>query len=778
MKKLILTLSLLAIAAMSATRVTPINSAEAIFAPFWDSTLGEHLKWSVTHGRIELSFPAVYFYWEKKKAPSKDADVEMTRAESFSCEGYDHLIFFGRVPMNDTLRITLETDKGTLTKEWLTSSSASDEYLMPLDGATTIDKITFQLFELPESKSHSGLLLWYGLQNAAKLEEFMKERQAFASQPLDVFLAPKGTEATFKGKVGLLGSNEMIEKAQGLYQQYLENGGNPIAIDGLDTYKPELSIADCSNIANQMMFGRPRDRVRNLRSITDLLKKGLIAKDQKMMEAAAHTAIVYGLIPNWDCTCISDFRDSSWDQRVFAHAAIAEQVAIALDYTSELMSPAGRQLLYRRLGEYAIGWINYNIWRYTYLFGNNQLSVFSRGRIAAYLVLEKAEGWNTSRIPPYTDLAFKEMLDSVAILVHPDGSFLEGPPYFNYTLTSVQPILEMYSMARRKPLADITPDCLKNLANFADVFISTDRRGSMIPVSSGQGNGRGTLPTLAQFFAIIAPESQWVKLYHEAVNHTTWVNDIFFLNRMSLVRASNPPVRPLAELPVMGMMASTRFVDLKVTNPICNHKKVTKLLLCGTKKAAKCHRHNDRGSFVLEYGGDTFAADPGGQSYADEDGHLVKRSDYHNMLVPANMPDNEPLAVSSADIRPVGTGDETSFHAEINPQPSSELYFKSWHRVFDSPNPRTYSITDSYELKENHSAASFLWITELPFKKIAENQVRIEGESATAIITFPNDMTFSSEVLIVRKKEKYNRLRFTRNQPSGTFTIHVAFQDE
>ena len=56
--------------------------------------------------------------------------------------------------------------------------------------------------------------------------------------------------------------------------------------------------------------------------------------------------------------------------------------------------------------------------------------------------------------------------------------------------------------------------------------------------------------------------------------------------------------------------------------------------------------------------------------------------------------------------------------------------------------------------------------------------MRIDGKNASAVITFPNDMAFSSEVLIVRQKEKYNRLRFTRNQPSGTFTIHVTFQDE
>ena len=771
MKKRLLSILLtLSTLAMSATRITPINPAEAIFAPLWDTNLMENPKWAVNHGRLSFSFPGTYFYWDKKTAPSEEADFEIVRNESFSCAGYDHLMFFGRVPTNNTLRITLETDKGTLVKEWHTAAIGSDEYVMPLEDATTVNQITFQLFELPECRSHSGLLLWFGLQNAAKLEEFMAQRKAFASQPLDVFLAPEGTQANFKGRIGLLGTNEMIEKARELYQQHLENGGAPITLPDFEGFTPEESIAECTNYANSSMFARQRDRSRKWMSIPDLIKKGLILKDQKALEVAAKLAIIHGLIPNWDCTFMSEFRDSCWDQRVFAHADVAALIAFALDYTSELMSEAGRQLLYRRLAQYGLGWINFNIWRFTYLFGNNQLSVFSRGRIASYLVLEKASGWNNSRIPPYTDLAFSEAMASITALIHPDGSFMEGPPYFGYTLSSVQPILEMYSNARKKPITEIMPQNLQNLGKFADVFISTDRRGGMVPISSGQGNGRGAMLSTVQFLAICAPDSQWVRLYNNMMKASPnpWVSDILFLDKLDRVPKENPPMPAVAELPIMGMMASHRRVD----------GKNVKLLLCGGKENSRCHRHNDRGSFVLEYGGDTFAADPGGQSYADEDGHLVKRSDYHNMLTPTNMPDNEPLAVSTADIRPVGTGDETSFHAEFNPQPSSGDFFKVWRRAFDSPNPRSFSITDTYELAPAYTSASFLWITELPFKQVGDNQVRIEGKNADATITFPKELAFSSETLTVRQKEKYNRLRFTSNIPAGSFTIQVEFQDK
>ncbi len=101
-----------------------------------------------------------------------------------------------------------------------------------------------------------------------------------------------------------------------------------------------------------------------------------------------------------------------------------------------------------------------------------------------------------------------------------------------------------------------------------------------------------------------------------------------------------------------------------------------------------------------------------------------------------------------------------------------------WNRTFDSPNPRSYSITDSYELKENHSAVCFLWVTELPFKQIADNQIQIDGKNATAVITFPKELSFSSDVLIVRKKEKYNRLRFTCSKAAGEFTINIVFLDK
>ena len=213
----------------------------------------------------------------------------------------------------------------------------------------------------------------------------------------------------------------------------------------------------------------------------------------------------------------------------------------------------------------------------------------------------------------------------------------------------------------------------------------------------------------------------------------------------------------------MGVMASTRFFE---GEPV-------KILLIGTKAGMHHHRHNDRGSFVLEFAGDTYAADPGGQIYADADSGLVRRSDYHNMLVPDIIPDNEPMAIAKADVYPCGNGDETSFAAEILPAPSSYDYFTEWKRSIHSTTPNRILFRDEYRLTKNHKSARFLWITQLPWTKIQDGVIRLDGKDSYALISYPADLKFHVQELKVRGKEIFHRLNFEKEGESGTIDIQV-----
>ncbi len=763
---IILSLIVFSIGLNAATRVTPINPAEAVFAPFWDYDLGEMKKWKTNSGQLSQVFTGTVFSWEKRdSAPGKPA-FEAVRNEPFSCAGYDQFIYCGKFPPGAKFRIVLDTDKGERTAEWDATRPFRDEYMLPLQGASEIRKITVRVFDTGKNNVRSGQFLWMGLRNDEQLRLLLEQRQRFAQQPLDLFLAPKGTVPSFKGKVNLLGAPAELAKVQEAYQQRKkELGQDFISEKDLDRYEPEKLLADTLPFANEYIFGRVRDENRNFKQPRELIQKAVIARNPKMMELAVRTALVYALTPNWDTAFLSDFADSGWDQRVFSNTVVAESVALALDYGDDLLSEAGRSLLQKRLALEGLGQINYNIWRYTYLFGNNQLTVFTRGRIAAYLTLEKSRGWNGPRVKPYTELAMNELYDSLASLVYEDGSFLEGPAYFFYTLSNAQPILEMYSSVRNKKMSDVLPPRLKKLGAFADVFISTDRRGGLIPFSSGQGEGRHASAMIYQFLSLLAPDSQWTTLYHDKVRQmgSDWVADVAFLTNRSQVAPGPVPPKAFTVLPTMGMMASTRFFEGR---PV-------KILLAGTRKNTQCHRHNDRGSFVLEFDGDTYAADPGGQNYADADADNVKRSDYHNMLVPADMPDNEPLAVSRENVYPVGKGDEKSFRAEILPAPSSYNYFTEWKRTVDSPTPDKFTIADDYVLTPGRKAARFVWITELPWKKVDDTTIRLDGQTSYALIRFPKDLTFSVETLTIRRKEKFSRLSFEKKAPSGRIEIKV-----
>lgn len=754
--------------AWAAVRVTPINPAEAVFAPFWDMELRELSKWKVNAGSVQREWANTSYRWDRKNIQPGKPAFEITMNETFSCEGYDTLLVTGRTPQQAKIRVELDTDQGKRSCEWTAVRPVRDEYAMKLDSAKTIRKITYQVFDTGKNKGTEGTLLWMGLQNSKGLKELLDQRKRFAAQPLDLFFQTDRPDVKFRGRVNLLAPAGQLEAVQIAYQQRkLKLEKDFIFENKLDEYVPEKLLTDTLPFANPHLFGRIRDDGRNFRDLRGLFGKALITKNRELLEKAVRAAVVIALTPNWDCTFLSDFPDSGWDQRVFSQAYAAEFVALALDYGDDLLSQAGKTLLLKRLAQDGLGSINYNIWRYAYLFGNNQLSAFTRGRIAAYLTLEKAYGWNGPRVKPYTELAMSELFDSADKLFWQDGSFMEGPGYFFYTVSSIQPVLEMYAGVRGKTFREFVPEKMKKLGAFGDVFISTDRRGGVIPVSSSQGEGRHAAIPTYQFLAMLSPDSQWVTLYHSRMSkwkdNDYWIPDVTTMAHHAEVAPGPVKVKPLSALPLMGVAASTRFAG----------EAPVKLLMVGTKANSHCHRHNDRGSFVLEFAGDTYAADPGGQNYADADGHMVKRSDYHNMLVPGVMPDNEDLMVASADVYPKAEGNETSFHAEILPAPSSRPYFAEWKRVIDSPAPDRFVFRDEYRLTPGHSAARFLWITELPWKQLEPGVIRIDGKDSYALIRYPKDLNFQADVLTIRRKEKFNRLSFGKNAAAGVIEIEV-----
>ena len=307
--KLFTLASLLAYALAAApTRVTPINPAEAVFAPFWDYDMQEMRNWNVVKGKTAHPFGATEFSWSRNHSEAGKAAFLMERANPVPCARYDRLISCIRLPVGSTLKITLDTDAGIKEYSWTGKSPYRDEYVMPLDGAKEIRKITLEIFDTGKNAVTKGAFMWMGLQNSRNLELIQEQRRQFAEQPLDMFMAPKDTVPSYQPGVGLLGRGLRLKRIQDEYREMKKKAGHELLTESLpDGYAPEKEMSDVLPFANPKIFGRIRDDSQKLRRLSGMLQKGVIEENPDLMRMAVRTALVMALTPYWDRTLLSDF---------------------------------------------------------------------------------------------------------------------------------------------------------------------------------------------------------------------------------------------------------------------------------------------------------------------------------------------------------------------------------------------------------------------------------------------------------------------------------------
>jgi hypothetical protein len=122
--------------------------------------------------------------------------------------------------------------------------------------------------------------------------------------------------------------------------------------------------------------------------------------------------------------------------------------------------------------------------------------------------------------------------------------------------------------------------------------------------------------------------------------------------------------------------------------------------------------------------------------YANPVTDLLKQCQRHNMLTPWS--DDErprPRNPIAEDVKPVGTGDATRFHATIDAAPGWQGWFSQWQRTWDSPTPDTLAITDTWAVERGRGAV-FHWTTRLPIT-LDGRRVVIQGRRARAELTLP-----------------------------------------
>jgi hypothetical protein len=480
-----------------------------------------------------------------------------------------------------------------------------------------------------------------------------------------------------------------------------------------------------------------------------------------------------------------------WEHRAFVPSLVMYDCSLILDLCGEWFTDYGRQLILRRLAEEGQGTNNYNSWWYEYIYWCNQTAWFMPGRMYAYLVLEKTlpVRWDPypkpeqSRVVPYTDLALADLQENLSRILLPDGGYTEGPAYFTFTARQALLTYYYYARARKAEVRKFVPKALYATALMAETLVSTADDAPMILICDAQYVPQEGVA----FLAWLMPDSHWVTIFRKSVAHTGQPMTLLAQNLSKEIPVSGPLLRPLVEMPAIGQMASHR----KLGN------EWVKIFLMGNQSGAS-HTHEDKGSFVLEFAGDSFAKDFGICDYSNPLADMMKHAQRHNMLVPLAPHGARPRPKNPifADITPDGRGDANAFHASMDVTAGWEGWYRRWTRTWDSPTPSELTITDDWEV-EHGDGVVFHWTTPLPISLDAsKRRAVIEGRRGRAIVTWgagieatveslPLEEPVWKDVLRERKEaylvttllpEMQPRLSLVQRGPRGKLVVRVRLE--
>jgi hypothetical protein len=782
-------------------KITPINAAEAVIEAFFDENLSGLPQWQIDpsggDGLIVIQKWAwVQYDWQRPPVDAKTPALRMTRDYAFECADYDALIFSLVAPPGARVALIARTDRGERRLLSAPFGAKKCELSLGLEGASKLLGLTVEIYADAEKSTGAacGWFNWIGLQHAATLERYLRQFARF-DERWENYLQPADYEPNFEPVYGLHLTRDELADARAKLAAAGGPGTSPLWELAEDARQivPEAGMSEYVNFWNDTRFNRVRDTGKHLLTHGgNAAQAAVLFRDKELGRLAARYAMCMAHTTRWDPSFMSWMTGCKWEHRAFVPSLVMYDCALILDLCGEWFTPYGREVLLRRLAEEGQGTNNYNTWWHIYIFWCNQTAWFLPGRMYAYLVMEHAlppreEAYpkpEVSRVAPYTDLALADLQDNLAKILLPDGGYTEGPMYF--TFTARQALISYYYYARARGLdaRSLVPAALYATATMAETLVSTADEAAMILICDAQYIPQEGVA----FLAWLMPDSQWTTIFRKSVARTNGQPMTLLAQNLARdIPMTGPVFKPLVDMPAIGQMASHR----KLGN------EWIKLFLMGNQAGAS-HTHEDKGSFVLEFAGDTFAKDFGICDYSNPLADQMKHAQRHTMLTPLVSSGVRPKPANPimADITPQGRGDETAFHATMDVTAGWEGWFTKWLRTWDAPNPAELAITDDWAITRGEGVV-FNWTTSLPLTLDAANRrAVIEGRRGRVTLTWDESIEAVFEELplqepvwidvLKERKEAYfcstpipetqPRLSLIQRGRAGRLVVRVDFE--
>jgi hypothetical protein len=751
---------------MPLLKAIAINAAEGILDPLWDPSLSGLSHWRVepgeAHGlRVSQNWCFAAFEWARK--PAGGPALKMTRAFEADCTGYDRVVVSLMAPLGSLCKMTAVTDAGVRSFVSPPAPELKKEHVLELGGAKVLHTLTLEIEAAQEGVS-GGWINWVGLQHSQLLDRVKWMWDRFDSAWTG-YLQPESYEPKFEPTHGLLVNKAELDALRAKHDAFLavhRESAFTKAADAAKKHEPERMVREFVNFWGDTRYNRERDHGNNLLAsmpvghAVNAVIAGLLLRDKALLRLGARYAMALGMSGRWDDGVICYLPGGVFEHRCFVQSLCVHELALVLDLAGEMFTDVARDYLQRRIAEEGLGSINFNTWKHDYIFHCNQLAWFTPGRMAGCTLLEKS--W--PRLKAYTEIAYADLNESLGYAILPDGGYVEGPTYFRCVARDGGLSLYYYARARGKQLRDIIPDSVRLTGDFGAAVLSTDVEKDVIPICDA--SSRLEQEALA-IMALALPQSDWVTMFRKSLARTQGMADTLLACKLEAdIPAAGPAPKPFVFLPDMGLMASTRRGE----------DAWTKILINGNKAGAG-HAHEDKGGFVLEHRGETYAMDPGTCDYSSPLSLILKNCERHNMLIPVGMPARpSPQSPLGFNVRPTGAGDEVRFSASIDVTPGWSNYRK-WVRTWDSPTAGQLTITDDYELAPGGgTGVEFCWQTALPVA-VSGQTITLTGQHGRAVIQAPAGTTIRVDDLPMPPDRVQRRIAIVNPATKGKLVVTV-----
>ena len=702
----------------------PINEAEAIIDPFWDERLSPISHYRLRNGRA--SRPArvaqlwcfVTLSWGRAPAARPRGRgaarplLALERRTRVNLAGYDRLIVRIACPRHVTVSAFARVDgveRRVFDRE--PGRGGPREFEGPIRGSV-LDRLRIEVSSQADGADEIWLY-WIGCANRRSRKAMLGRKPPF-NAAWEGWLLPETAPVEFAPRLGLFFDARELEAIRRralspLYRPIMDQLRAYARAAMRDPRTPESQVGPLL-ASGDVWAIQVRERDADTRSFhidaPVCAFVGLVDRDPECLRFAARIAVSLAHTSSWTPHFMQGFPGSTFDTRAFPEAFVTAGLALALDWAGSWFTPNGEHLVRYAIATKGLPRVREAFLQYEYMWHCNQHHMIGLGRILGLLVLQKA--W--PRTAAEIDVFERDLLEIIDLYIKPDGSSDEGVGYWSNSFRTSIPSLAALARHRGRDLRSMVPAKLGSMGDYIASFLSTaGEPGSYHPVSDTVGDSVAVDAIGMMAAALDAP--LWQGLLADCLTRgkkvkRDWSFDGFFtvIHGPDSLPGERVALPAFTKLSKAGSASSFRMAGADGI----------RLFLVGAGENAG-HGHRDKGSFILEAGGEAFAIDRGAVPYEDAANlPFMKTEVAHNLAVPEGCVQRNPSPVASDWD---ASGDGVRLHGRIDTSGTWQPPVLACRRTIDSPTPRQIDIVDEFELAEP-KPVSFLLHSPLPIEVV------------------------------------------------------------